>query len=292
MRLRSRAACAAAGHDTRQGETVLARRLHVSLHNRISAFHFVDTDFEPLRRARPDLDVVVHERTRDLVAALPEAQLVATWNFQTDWYQQAPELTWVGTPAAGHDWVASDPSGRVITRYGTFHGGMIAESALATMLYFNRRLPALLENERQRGWDREAQFPGRLLANQRVLILGYGNIGRACARVFGALGMTVVGCQRTHTGGVDPETGAHYCLPDDLDRELPLADHVLLLLPGGDATAGFLDAERLAKIKPGAVLTNFGRGTTVREADLLAALDHGPAGGRRARRDRGRAPAE
>jgi len=251
-------------------------RLHAALSSPIRAFHFEAEDFAPLLAARPDLELVVHARTRNLVEALPEADLAVAWTFRAEWYERAPRLRWLGTPAAGHDWVAEDPSGRVPTRYGSFHGPMIAESLLGMMLHWNRRVPDMLASQRERGWDRDLQFPGRMLAGQRALIVGYGHIGRACARLLGAVGLEVVGCQRSHAGGVDPDTGARWCRPEDLPEELPRADHVILLLPGGEATRGAFDTRRLAATKPGAVLYNFGRGTTLVEADLVAALDEGP----------------
>ena len=133
----------------------------------------------------------------------------------------------------------------------------------------------MLANEAERGWNRNLQYPGSLLRNQRALLLGYGAIGRHCARVLRSLGMEVVGCQRPPPGGADPETGARLCRPEDLEHELAQADHVVLLLPGGEDTRGFLSRQRLGWFKPGSFLYNFGRGTTVDEADLLWALDRG-----------------
>jgi phosphoglycerate dehydrogenase-like enzyme len=253
--------------------------LHVWLASDVAAFDFQPADFAPLRSRLPATRLV-HHRSRDaFVAALPAAELVTTWVFEPEWYAQAPRLRAVMTPAAGRDWVAVDPSGRVPTRFGSFHGPMIAESLLGMMLHFNRRIPAMLENERRRAWDRNLQFPGRLLANQRVLLIGYGHIGRACARLLHAVGLEVVGCRRNPIGRTDPETGARLVRPDALPAELALADHVVLLLPGGASTAGFLDRERLGAMKRSARVYNFGRGTALCEDDLLWALDAGRIAG-------------
>lgn len=236
---------------------------------------FEEADFALLGEAYPDLEIVRHRRPAALKEALAEAELVDSWFFPAGWYEEAPRLRAVFTPAAGRDWVESDPGGRVAVHHGTFHGPLVAESMLGMMLHFNRKIPEIVENQRRRRWDRNLQFPGSLLRSQRAIILGYGAIGRHCARLLGVVGMSVVGCQRKIAGGIDEETGARYCRPEDLPQALPQADHIVLLLPGGEETRGFLSRDRLAHVKRGAHVYNFGRGTTSPEADLRWALDEG-----------------
>lgn len=258
----------------------MAKTLHVWLKNEeVPAMSFERADFAPLEARYPHLEIAFHETHPSLKAALGEAELIDTWGISPRWYERAPKLQAVFTPAAGRDWVAEDPAGRVPLHMGTFHGPLIAESMLGFMLHFNRRIPAMLESERKRAWDRTIQFPGGLLRNQHALIIGYGAIGRHCAKLLTAIGMTVAGCQRTRGSGTDPESGARYCRPSDLDAELARADHVVLLLPGGDETRGFLSRERLGQAKPGAYVYNFGRGTTSLEADLLWAIEEGRIAG-------------
>ncbi|MCP4007469.1 MAG: D-2-hydroxyacid dehydrogenase [bacterium] len=257
----------------------MAPRLDVCLRSPIRAFDFSEADLAPLRSAFPALELVIHERVRDLIAALPESELIVTWMLRADAFAKAPALRAVFTPSAGNDWVAEDPAGRVPTHYGTFHGGMMAESLLGLMQHFNRRIGAMLDNETRRDWDRNLQFPGRMLRNQHAVIIGYGQIGRECARLLGALGMSVSGVQRSHSAGIDPASGASYCGLDELDSQLARADHVVLLLPGGDATRGFMNRERLSKMRAGAFIYNFGRGTVLPEADLLEALNEGTLAG-------------
>lgn len=252
-----------------------AAALHVLLKSGVPAFHFESADFAALRAAHPDLALVFHASRRALREALPEAEWVDTWSFDAEWYAEAPKLRAVFTPAAGRDWVAGDPSGRVPTRYGTFHGAMIAESMLGLMLHFNRLIPDMLEMESRREWDTGFQSPGRLLRSQRAVIVGYGSIGRECARVLAALGVVVTGCRRSGPHGPDSETGAEVIPPAGLPGALAEADHVVLVLPGGEETRGFMTRALLSAIKPGAYLYNFGRGNSIHEGDLLWALDEG-----------------
>nr|WP_295471026.1 D-2-hydroxyacid dehydrogenase [uncultured Subdoligranulum sp.] len=108
----------------------------------------------------------------------------------------------------------------------------------------------------------------------RVLCVGMGDIGSAFARKAHALGARVVGVRRTaHPDQPCPP----YCLrvvgQDALDAELPEADLVALSLPGTGETAHLMNADRLARMKEGAILINVGRGTAV-DTDALAAALH------------------
>jgi phosphoglycerate dehydrogenase-like enzyme len=66
---------------------------------------------------------------------------------------------------------------------------------------------------------------------------------------------------------------------DKLEDELPDADHVVFVLPGGVETDGIFTARHFNAMKPGAYLYNLGRGNCYREADLLIALKNGPLAG-------------
>ncbi|MCB1647043.1 MAG: hypothetical protein KDI36_16400 [Pseudomonadales bacterium] len=250
--------------------------IHIFLRDKDTANNFLPHHFEPLTRAFPEITPVFHQRRDSLREALPEAELIDTWFFDQEWFEQAPKLRHVFTPAAGRDWVHQDPTGRVSTWYGRFHGPMIAESMLGMIFHFTREMNAMLELQRQHIWDRNRQENTRLLGRQTVLILGYGNIGRTCARYLRTMGCRVLAHQRAHRQGTDPETGAEFIHDDALMDALPLADHVVMLLPGSKENYGFMTRQKLAVMKQGACIYNFGRGTTLLEADLLWALDEGP----------------
>ena len=66
---------------------------------------------------------------------------------------------------------------------------------------------------------------------------------------------------------------------DRLEEELPCADHVVLLLPGGRATDGIFTERHFNAMKPGAFLYNLGRGNCYREEDLITALKNGTIAG-------------
>lgn len=192
---------------------------------------------------------------------------------------QAPRLKALFTPAAGRDWVAEDPSGLVRTFYGSFHGRIMRESLLSMMLYFNRRLGMSLDHQQHRAWGRLEYNNCVGLFSQRVLIVGFGALGESIAELLKPFGATVIGVKRY------PEESVRYphidrmIAFDTLTEELPAADHVVLLLPGGTATDGIFTSQHFNAMKQGAHLYNLGRGNCYREEDLLIALENGPLAG-------------
>jgi phosphoglycerate dehydrogenase-like enzyme len=132
----------------------------------------------------------------------------------------------------------------------------------------------------QRGSERRAaqaghewaRLPYREIGRMRWLIIGFGAIGQAVAVRAGAFGAHVTGVRRTP--GPHPLAEA-MVTPDQERAQLPEADVVVLLVPLSPATAGMVDADFLAAMKPGSMLVNVGRGDLVDEAALLAALDAG-----------------
>ena len=249
-------------------------RLHVYLVADEVAFHFSADHYQLLQQQLPGWEIIQLTSEAELLQALPEVELLDTWRFDANWYSKAPALKHIFTPAAGHDWIQQDPDGKVIISQGTFHGSMIAETMLGLMLHFNRRISAMLALQQQHQWDRNQQQSSPLLSRQTVVIIGYGNIGKFCARYLTQLGTRVYAHQRAYSSGIDPDSGAEYITAESLNDRLAEADHVVLLLPGGEQTQGFMNRERLESIKTGAYLYNFGRGTTLPTSNLLWALSH------------------
>jgi phosphoglycerate dehydrogenase-like enzyme len=102
-----------------------------------------------------------------------------------------------------------------------------------------------------------------------VALVGFGKIATRIAELLAPFGSRVVGVRRRPTGAEPVATLALTELPGLL-RE---ADHVVDILPGGAETRHFFDAARFSQLKPGAVFYNIGRGSTVDQAALCAALE-------------------
>ncbi|WP_115726902.1 NAD(P)-dependent oxidoreductase [Actinomyces culturomici] len=145
------------------------------------------------------------------------------------------------------------------------HDAATAEQALALVLAMQRGAWRWVENHRERHWTGLGFQPG--IADQRVVVLGYGSIGSAVARRIAAFepkSLTAI-ASRPRAGDdlVDRVHGV-----EELLHLLPSCDILVSVLPGGDATRGLLDARALAALPEGALVVNIGRGTVV-DTDAL-----------------------
>lgn len=144
----------------------------------------------------------------------------------------------------------------------------VAEHAFALMWAAARRL-ALMDRAIRAGEWRRAE--GRQLTGKTLGLVGMGGIGREMARLGLGAGMRVIAWNRT------PRTVAgveFHSLETVLGESDVLSLHLLLTAE----TRGFLDAGRLARLKPGVILVNTARGALIDEAALVAALREGRIG--------------
>ncbi|KAA0888032.1 D-2-hydroxyacid dehydrogenase [Oryzomonas rubra] len=253
--------------------------LLVHLHNNVDAFSLKPRHLDLIRGMLPGTRITVAEGNSDFLDRLPAADCALTWVFKPAWYESAPRLKALFTPAAGHDWVAADPTGRVKTFYGSFHGRIMRESLLAMMLHFNRHVGKSLSDQQGRIWDRPGYSECVALFSQRVLIVGFGSLGRSMAELLAAFGARITAVKRD-TRGFEGAPHVDNVIPfGSLEEELPDADHVVLVLPGGAETDGIFTQRHFNAMKPGAYLYNLGRGNCYREEDLLSALKTGRLAG-------------
>jgi D-2-hydroxyacid dehydrogenase (NADP+) len=255
------------------------KELLVYLENNVDAFSVKPRHLDRIRAAFPGIRLTEAANREDFRQKMTDAVWIMTWSFRPEWYGKANRLEAVFTPAAGHDWVPPDPSGRVKNFYGSFHGRIMRESLLAMMLYFNRRLAPALDNQKKGIWDRRPFDGSSALFSQRVVIVGYGNIGRQVAELLKAFGAKIIGVKRNVAGFENDPFADKVVNFDKLAEELPLADQVVLILPGGPETECLFTDRHFAWMKPGSYLYNLGRGNCCREDDLVRALTSGPLAG-------------
>ena len=144
------------------------------------------------------------------------------------------------------------------------------------MLALARNIGAAERSLRDGAWERE-RFAGVELADKTLALLGFGRIGRLVASRARALGMRTVAYDPFVTAERMAELGAEQA--ETIEAALAVADFVSLHLPVTPATRGIIDRERLALLRPGALLVNAARGALIDEAALVAALESGRLGG-------------
>lgn len=163
--------------------------------------------------------------------------------------------------------------GRIMTNSSAVYVEPCSQHVLAMMMALARRLPESLDNQRgARAWkDTETRQESYLLNEQTALILGFGTIGRRIAELLAPLKMNLIGFKRRISGNESIKIVSE----SELDAQFPLADHIINVLPANDETINFLNAERLSKVKKGAIIYNIGRGVTLDQDALLAEMQTG-----------------
>jgi phosphoglycerate dehydrogenase-like enzyme len=197
---------------------------------------------------------------------------------------RCPRLSWVHSATAGVErLLTAEAAGRglVITNARGVFSEPIAEYTMMMILAVVRRLPELLELQRERTWQ---PLPARELPQVTVGIVGLGSIGRAVARLAVAFGARVIATRRDPDragNGRDPipDGLARILGHDQLPELLAESDFVVLALPLTTETERLMDTTRLAAMKPGAWLINVARGQLIDQSALLRALRSGPMGG-------------
>ncbi|MDO9059505.1 MAG: NAD(P)-dependent oxidoreductase [Bradyrhizobium sp.] len=141
----------------------------------------------------------------------------------------------------------------------------VAEAAIALMWASARGIAEMDREMRAGNWLRE---DGMQLTKKTLGLIGFGGIAAEVARIAGGSGMRVIAWNRT------PKThpGVEFV---PLEKLLADADVVSLHLLLNDDTRGFLSRERIAAMKPGAILVNTARAAVVDEDAMMSALKSG-----------------
>lgn len=187
-------------------------------------------------------------------------------------FRALPELRAVGKYGVGLDMIDLAAMARAGVRLG-WTGGTnkraVAELVIAFAILLLRRLPEVNGKLKEGAWHRPV---GRLLSQRTVGIIGLGHVGKDLALLLRAFGATVL----AHDILDFPDfCAAHGVSAVDLETLLRESEIVTLHVPLDSSTRGMLGRERLARMKPGAILINAARGNIVDEGALKAMLEDG-----------------
>jgi D-3-phosphoglycerate dehydrogenase len=141
----------------------------------------------------------------------------------------------------------------------------VAEHSIALMVAAARDVARMDREIRAGTWT---PHEGVQLLGKTLGVIGLGGIGREVARIGKGMGMEVIGWNRTRHADIKVPVV-------EIDALLAQSDVVSMNLTLGDETRGFLSAERIARMKPGAIYVNTARGALADEAALIAALKSG-----------------
>jgi len=145
----------------------------------------------------------------------------------------------------------------------------VADLGMALMLAVARRLPEGDAHVRDGGWSKGNMHLTTRVCGKRVGVVGMGRIGAAFARRAAAFDCTVSFFARS------PKPNLPYAFVSDLVELARRSDFLVVTLAGGEGTRGIVTAEVIEALGPDGIFINISRGTTVDEAALLDALEHG-----------------
>ncbi len=204
---------------------------------------------------------------------LRRAEAVLAWNLPREIppgaLQQAPRLRFVQMLSAGVDALdfSALPEPLMLASNAGAYAGAMSEHVLAMTLSLAKRLPqrhAALAAGRFDKWA-----PSLVLDGAICVILGFGGIGIATARLMTAFGARIYAVNRT---GRTSESAEFAGTLADLDQVLALADVLVISLPLTLATRGLIGARELALMKPTAILVNVARGAIIDQGALYEHL--------------------
>ena len=192
---------------------------------------------------------------------------------------RSPRLRWIHSASAGVDRISTAVVRErrlVVTNARGVFSRPIAEYVVMMSLAISRRLPQLLELQRERTWQ---PLRGRELSELTVGIIGYGSIGEEVARLLAPFGCRILATRRHPERGSGDAVGVELYGLDELRDVLRASDIVVVAAPLTEETAGLIGAEQLAEMREDAWLINIARGRLIDELALRRALESGWIGG-------------
>lgn len=228
-----------------------------------------------LQRRFPDVRFLQALSARELDTIIADADVAFSSMVREGTFAHARQLRWIHSSAAGvgaslfPSLVDSDV---ILTNSRGVQSASLAEHVLAVALAWRRGIHTAVRSQTRRTWSQEAlsRLHAPPFAATRVLVVGMGSIGRQAASLFSALGMHVDGVGRHARDG---RAGV-----DSLPALLPDADITVITAPHTTETDRLFDRDMLARMKPGSLLVNVGRGRIVDEHALVEALAAGRPG--------------
>jgi phosphoglycerate dehydrogenase-like enzyme len=175
------------------------------------------------------------------------------------------DVTLVQGQSIGYEGVAELlPAGLTFANAASVHETSTAELAVALTLAAQRHLPEFVTAQSEGRWT---PVFADSLADRRVLLVGFGGVGKAVAARLAAFEVELTAVART----ARVEEGMAVHSVDELPELLGSAEIVVVTLPGGDETRHIVDDAFLSALPDGALIVNVGRGQLI---DTDALVDH------------------
>ena len=238
-----------------------------------------DLSWEPLRALG---ELTIYDRTPPelVVERAKDADAILINKVQIDEHvlSQLPRLRYIGVLATGYNVVDVEAAARrgiVVTNIPAYSTDSVAQMTFAHILNITLRTDHYARQAREGRWSRNPDFcywdtPLMELSGKVLGIVGFGNIGQRVAGIARQFGMNVF--TLTSKSSSDLPDGIQKATLDEL---LGISDILSLHCPLTPQTRHLINVETLAKMKPGSILINTGRGPLVDEQAVANALASG-----------------
>ena len=215
----------------------------------------------------------VVERCHDAEAVLTNKVVISDQTMA-----RLPKLRYIGVMATGYNIVdvkAAAQRGIIVTNVPAYSTASVAQIVFAHLLNVANKVQAHSDAVRRGEWTNCKDFtfqgaPTTELAGMQMGIVGLGQIGSAVARIALAMGMKVAAFTSK-----SQESLAEGIQKMDIAQLFASSDVLTLHCPLTESTREIVNKERLATMKPTAIVINTGRGPLVNEQDLACALNSG-----------------
>jgi len=227
-------------------------------------------------------DCTIYDRTPEsmIVERSREANVILTNKVPLSAHtiDNLPLLQYIGVTATGYNIVDVDAAKKrniLVTNVPTYGSESVAQMVFAHILNLTNHVAEHAQEVSKNKWAKSLDFcfwdyPLIALKGLTLGIVGAGRIGRATAKLGNAFDMNVLAY--TPRQPKQQVTGIDFV---GLDHLLANSDIISLHCPLTPETNGFINKERLAKMKSSAFLINTSRGALINEVDLAQALNNG-----------------
>jgi D-2-hydroxyacid dehydrogenase (NADP+) len=247
----------------------------------IAADAFTDAHIKRIQNALDGWGTVVRiaeELSEDAYrAALQTAEIVIGWP-EAAWVAASP-VQYLQLPSVGYDgYVGQGLEAKtpfILCNATGVMGKQIAEHVAGMVFALTRRIGQHVRDQQAGVWRQAAPYGE--INGATLCVVGLGDIGTEIVRWGLSVGMRVIGVRKDANKGHSLVERVYPI--GELKAAVAQADHVVSILPGGADTAQLYDADVFAHFKPGAYFYNVGRGRSVDESALIAALQSGHLGG-------------
>jgi phosphoglycerate dehydrogenase-like enzyme len=233
--------------------------------------NFAEIYAASLRERYPQLNLLLAKSAVEISFDVGEADVLIAFGIaiNEELMRRATRLKWIQSLATGVDHFLNSPyllPRTLLTSARGIHGNAMRETVAFLMLSLTHETPVLVRNQLAHRWDRRT-WP--LLAGKTAVIAGVGLSSAAIANLLQAFGMRVIGTTRT------PRAVEGFDRIEHTDRLVEFAgeaDYLINILPSTRENRDLIGASIFAAMKNTAFFINVGRGETVDEQALIAAL--------------------